>query len=567
MKKRLSLRFKSIRTRILAGFSIVFILIILLGAANLFSIFKTNQQVDNLVNDQFDPLINDKDLAISMQEQSSMLRGYILHEDDSYKEGFKDAVSDSQEMADNFLHNARDQKKAKDILSKKAEWSTLTNDALAAFDLGDETEAQDMIESEVQPMEEEIIADLQEIAADRKAEADDTVVDVKNNNSLSFWVTALIAVITIILGIVVAIVTANSLKKGIVAVMKRMNRIADGDLTETSMKAASQDEIGQLIQATNKMTDQTRGLLDEINNVSSALSRQSEETARASNEVQSGTEQIAQIMDNLASGTETQAGSASDLSENMGVFMEKAKEANHNGENASQYSENVRQMTNEGTKLMTASTSQMERINDIVRNAVEKMNGLDQQSQEISNMVSVIKDIAEQTNLLALNAAIEAARAGEHGKGFAVVADEVRKLAEQVADSVSDITTNVSSIQEESAHAATSLKNGYDEVEQGTAQIKQTAETFDGIRTSVETMNDNIKTVTGNLDEMLANSQRMNETIENIASASEEAASNVEETAASSQETSSSMQEVAGSSQKLATMAEKLTRLVERFKL
>src|SRR5690606_31985558 len=142
----------------------------------------------------------------------------------------------------------------------------------------------------------------------------------------------------------------------------------------------------------------------------------------------------------------------------------------------------VLEMTERGSELMVSSLKQMQTIDQTMTEAVKMVEGLDEHTSRISELVAIIQDIAEQTNLLALNAAIEAARAGEHGQGFAVVAEEVRKLAEQSAESVTNITKIVEDVQKESNRVVDSLKEGYKEVERGSAQINETEKTFHEIQ-------------------------------------------------------------------------------------
>ncbi|AXI10323.1 hypothetical protein CUC15_15895 [Oceanobacillus zhaokaii] len=373
--------------------------------------------------------------------------------------------------------------------------------------------------------------------------------------------------LVILLAIVVSILITKGIIKPIKQVMERMENIARGDLSQEPLKSKYRNEVGQLIVATNDMNQTMRDVLHQIHEVSETVSSQSEELTQTAGELKTGAEQIALTMEELATGTETQANSASDLASIMGTFTSRVEKANEHGEHIQENSVNVLEMTNEGSQLMQSSSNQMVKINHIVKDAVEKMESLNKHSQEISTLVSVIKDVAEQTNLLALNAAIEAARAGEHGKGFAVVANEVRKLAEQVAHSVNDITGIVTNIQTESSIVSDSLRDGYSEVELGTSQIETTGETFNEISSAVTEMAQNIKSVSVNLSEIAANSQEMNGSIEEIASVSEEAAAGVEQTAASAQEASGSMEEVAGSSVHLAKLAEELNELVGRFKI
>jgi len=272
-------------------------------------------------------------------------------------------------------------------------------------------------------------------------------------------------------------------------------------------------------------------------------------------------------MEEIASGTESQASHAADLSNAMGTYVEKVEEANENGERIHQSSHEVLQLTEGGSKLMLQSIEQMATIDRIVQDSVQKVQQLDVQSGEISKLVTVIREVAEQTNLLALNAAIEAARAGEHGRGFSVVAEEVKKLAEQVASSVSEITHIVETIQTDSSEVAISLQTGYKEVEKGTSQLKTTGETFEKISESVQVMVENIQTVSESLMMIKSTSQEMNSSIEEIASISQESAAGVEQTSASSQQTSSSMEEVAASSEELEKLAVELNHLIQQFKL
>ncbi|MEJ9369480.1 methyl-accepting chemotaxis protein, partial [Schinkia azotoformans] len=189
------------------------------------------------------------------------------------------------------------------------------------------------------------------------------------------------------------------------------------------------------------------------------------------------------------------------------------------------------------------------------------------QSQEISKLVFVIKEISDQTNLLALNAAIEAARAGEHGKGFSVVANEVRKLAEQVAVSVSDITSIVTNIQRETNLVTESLLEGYEEVKQGSNQIIFTKEKFYSISNSLKEMGNSITSISLNLEEIAVNSKRINSSTEEVAAIAEESAAGIEQTSASTQQISSSMEEVASSSEQLSKLAGELNGLVLQFKI
>ncbi|MCM3761991.1 methyl-accepting chemotaxis protein [Alkalihalobacillus oceani] len=379
--------------------------------------------------------------------------------------------------------------------------------------------------------------------------------------------TILTAVISVIIGLVCVVLFVKGLVKNVQIMNEEMNRVAQGDLSTEPIVLKTNDEFSGLARSVNVMKDSLHHIVHEMSGASRHVTEQSHELTESANEVKEGSEQIAATMQQLSSGTETQANRAADLAEFMERFTNEIEHAYQNGEEIAAVSKGMLKVTEEGSQLMTASVTQMNNINQIVHKAVEKVRGLDQQSQEISALVEVIREVAERTNLLALNAAIEAARAGEHGKGFAVVADEVRKLSEQVNDSVGDITDIVTKIQSESNDVAVSLEDGYKVVDEGSHQIAVTGETFKQINQSVSDIVSKIKLISNNLKDISRDSEEMVGAVDDIASVSEELAAGVEQAAASAEQSSHSIEEVSNRAGELAQLAEQLKERIDHFKL
>ncbi len=561
------MKFKSIGQRMLFGFTIVVILILIQGTYNLINMKGVNDRTANVVDRQLVFMKANNTISSNIANQILYARDYIWNGGkQDFKDKFNDYTTSSEAAEAIILEKSTLPDTAAFIDRGIAIRDKLNKEVFEAYDQGNQEaaiEAINVIEAEAR----EVMDIYEQMSADRDVDITKASTEIMEKGKFTTTTIIITTILVIIISIAVALITSRQISRGVQLVTTRMNLVAAGDLTNPALEATSEDEIGELIEATNEMSKNSRDLLNEIHIVSERVSSQSEELTQAASEVTSGSQQIAATMQELSSGAETQSDRANKLFEIMKGFSTTVAETNNNGTNIQMASDEVLEMTIEGSQLMALSTEQMSKIDKIVLNAVARVEGLDQQSQKISKLVGVIKDIADQTNLLALNAAIEAARAGEHGQGFSIVADEVRKLAVQVAVSVTDITDIVDSIQAETKNVTESLQEGYKQVEQGSTQIKTTGETFNKISSSLTNMATHIGSVSINLAEIANNSKDMNVSIQDIASISEQSAAGVEETAASTQQANSSMQEVAGTSAELAGLAEQLNELVRRFKI
>jgi len=559
-------QFKTLKARILSAFLLLIVLVVCFNTYTYISNSKMEKQAEDLVKEDLIVLMASKNLALSVNVRLSAALSYVVSGNEKYIETFNEHRKIAEE-SNSIMEKYDKNPEREELVEMAREWSNRVNtEVFDVYKKGDKELAIKNLTA-TNDLVTEVRDGYEKLANTRSAEitkVGENVVSTSLNNKT---IGLIVSVVLTIAGILIAIITASKISKPITIVSKRMSELANGNLQHELLPITNQDEIGQLMLSANEMNEKLRQTISSIHTVSETVAASSEELAQSSNEVQTGTEQITVTMQELASGTETQASTAGDLAETMASFQHSIHETTQEGIELKEHSDHVQNLTTTGKDLMVQSTQQMAAINEIVLDSVKKVEGLNVQSAEISKLVSVIDDISNQTNLLALNAAIEAARAGEHGKGFAVVADEVRKLAEQVQFSVTDISTIVNRIQGETGNVTTALQSGYEEVKRGTAQLDQTNETFEQISVAVEDMILNINTISGNLNKVAHSSKSINAAIDEMASISQESAAGVEQTTATVEETAATMEEISKSANQLAGMADELNSQLQQFKI
>jgi|GEM_PF-651486 len=376
----------------------------------------------------------------------------------------------------------------------------------------------------------------------------------------------------VIFGLLIAIVSifiSNQFSKPLKKISSLMQNIGSGDITQEIPRPYlnRRDEVGQLARSMNSMSNNLRSIISQILHSSETVTNNSAELKQHCKIISENSSQTTAIMGELAQGAEQQVQYATSIVEKISDFDKQIDLVSQEGQTLHSSSAEVFATAKQGKAAMDLSVQHLDAINLIVSDSVEKVCGLKEKTEQISQLVQVIKSIAEQTNLLALNAAIEAARAGEHGRGFAVVANEVRKLSEQVDNSIGNIVNIVEGIQEETRVVTTALQNGYRQVEEGTNQIRLSGESFHQINNSVVQMVERIQKVFHNIKQVEHNSKEIHLYISQIVSVSEQSSAGIEECSASIHQQDNYISGIADASVHLNEIAEGLGKSIGAFKI
>ncbi|MFS0821423.1 methyl-accepting chemotaxis protein [Bacillus sp. 1P02SD] len=557
---------KSIRTRLFVSFFAIIILCIGLAAYNYFSVSNMNQKTDDMLSEELTVLLEYNSLKYNIAQSIALARGYVLYGESSYRDHY-DIYSVEYDLTDRKLSMMK-LKEVEVLLRETKKWRDLINEKVfIPYDSGNTDLAKHNLQTYVQPAARGLMDQVEQLSKERERQIVSTGKDVVNFGESTNIAGLVVAAIAIILGTIISIYTSVVIARPVKNVANRMKAISNGELYAEPIKTKLKDEIGQLVTAVNDMNENLRGMVKQMSVVSDHVTGQSEELTQYADEVMAGSQQIAVTMEELSRGAEDQASSSTLLIEKMSNFSQEIMQVAVKGEDIKEQSQGMLNLTNDGSAYMETSIQQMNSINEKMKQSHTMVVGLDNKTNEITKLVNVIQEIAGQTNLLALNAAIEAARAGEHGKGFAVVADEVRKLAEQVGKSVAEITVIVKDIQTESKQVVQSLDDGYQSVEEGTAQIQTTGETFNALKRKIDEISTQFESMSSSLYGVLDDTREISGAVEGIAAVAEESAAGVEQVSATAQQSSSSMEEVSKSAKQLEGNAGELNTLIQQFKL
>jgi len=535
----------TIRSKILAVFLVITCLTVLLGIFALVQIGKVDEQSQDMARNLLPSVVN---LGVIDSQLNLNRRGEIQACTKTTPEEFERYLKRQTETAEKVgqaiaamekFRLTPDERKMLDglkgLTSAYYKDSSQTFEISKTGDLEETTKYMRSVSKKSYDAAQKSANDLIEFNRKESVEAARHAEDIYA--SAKYWIIGAI-VACVAAAILLGVLIAGAISAPIRRLADEANKVAAGDL-RVQLVQGGKDEIGQMTGAFATMIDNLRTMIGKIEEASNRVTTTSGEVYSTSEQMATGAEEVASQAGTVATAGEEMSATSADIAQNCQMAADSANRANESAAS--------------GAYVVQDTVKCMYKIAEQVNTTSKTVESLGARSDQIGQIVGTIEDIADQTNLLALNAAIEAARAGEQGRGFAVVADEVRALAERTTKATREIGEMIKAIQTETKGAVAAMEQGVREVENGTVEAGKSGEAISDIMNQIGVLQTQVNQIATAAEEQTATTS--------------EISSNMMQITEVVQQTARGAHESAAAASQLNNVAEELQRLVKQFRL
>lgn len=570
----------SIQAKLLVGFGVLIAFFVCMAAYAGYSAYSMNGRTSeitqdwmysgNLVNDIFADasFIRRAEMALVMQKDAAQAAA-TEKEIMARRQALHDKIGEYHQIIDSVSYDTPEEKQRDVEMLAAIENSWNSYEAAAdkvseLYKAGQRDKALTMVAEDTKDEFAVFDAAIVKAIDFNKQGAEDAGKDCTNTYHDVLVSSLLLVFVALAVSLALAVYLIRNIKASVQEILRVSGQVAKGNLTE-QVHITGGDEFAQIASEYNTMLKNVRTLIKTLQSNAQQVAAASEELTASAEQSAQVTQQIAQSITDVSQFTADQmtdmdkasavAGDVAASSETaagvIGQTMDKTKQAV--------------QRANEGNTIVEATVAEMQQIAGTVTDSAAVIARLGERSKEIGDIVETISGIAGQTNLLALNAAIEAARAGEHGKGFSVVAEEVRKLAEQSEEATQHISTLIRSIQDETEKAVVTMDQGTKEVERGRESVGSAGKAFGEIRRVVADVEESSNTVTERIQGLQQNIRNIVSSIANVTQEARKVAAESQSVSAATEEQAAGMQEIASGSRSLAMLAQNMQEAANKF--
>jgi methyl-accepting chemotaxis protein len=544
----------TIKTRLIAQVTFAIVLMVAIGLMGLSGMRHADESLSSVYNDRLVPTGQISQILEMMQDNRTQLLLTLQHDPASEFSKMHDHPIDrhlkvAEENIEKITtlwqafmtisHSDEEKKLADDFAAKRA---VFVNEGLkpviASLKAGRFHEANETLLKRVNPTFYTANA-----AAEKLLQLQLDVAQEEFHRAEGEYRTIRTAVITLIavaigLSVLVAWTTITGIGRAVAELERASGQLAEGNLT-THADYQGKDELGRVAQAFNRMAERFHTMVQQLSGATSQLAAAAEETSAVTEQTSAGIRQQQSETEQVATA--------------MNEMTATVQEVAHSAASAAEAAHKADEEATTGKQVVNRTIDVIDSLANEVENAAGVIHQLEQDSDKIGTVLDVIRGIAEQTNLLALNAAIEAARAGEQGRGFAVVADEVRTLASRTQQSTAEIQGMIQKLQTGAANAVKVMETSRNQAQAGVDQVAQAGVSLDSITRAVGTINDLNAQIASAAEEQSSVAEEINRNIVNISQVAEQTNQGAQQTAAASEE--------------LARLAEQLQGLVGQFRI